>query len=179
MHWQRLVLISSWSPDVSTLYMNDSPRLSKNEVILRSFELFSILLPQISILSRQNCLYLLRNVYSFFKTSFSVRCYSTETQLRPITTNQCVSEVRNTRQSSGDSSFNDSDSDSSRPFRFRLRFQSSWLRFRLRSDSNTIFINDSDSIPTPALLIFLFWLQNYINSDLNILPQIYVCMYIK
>ena len=28
--------------------MNDSPRLSKNEVILRSFELFSILLPQMA-----------------------------------------------------------------------------------------------------------------------------------
>ena len=32
----------------------------------------------------------------FLKTSFSVRCYHKETQLRPITTNQCVSEVRNT-----------------------------------------------------------------------------------
>ena len=54
----------------------------KNEVTLRSIELFSILLRQISILSRQNCFYLLRSVYSFFKTSISVRCCATETQLR-------------------------------------------------------------------------------------------------
>ena len=54
MHWQRLVLISSWSQDVSTLYMNDSPRLSKNKVALRTIE---HLLPQISILSRQNCIF--------------------------------------------------------------------------------------------------------------------------
>ena len=54
---------------------------------IRSIELFSTLLRQICILIRQNCLYLLRRVYSFFKTSFSVRCYPTEMQLRPITTN--------------------------------------------------------------------------------------------
>ena len=34
---------------------------------LNSIGLLSILLLQITILSRQNCLYLLRSVYSFFK----------------------------------------------------------------------------------------------------------------
>ena len=33
---------------------------------------------------------------------------------------------------------------------------SSHLGYDSDSDSNTIFMNDSDSIPTPALLIFLF-----------------------
>ena len=41
------------------------------------------------------------------------------------------------------------------------------------SDSNTIFMNDSDSIPTPALPIFWLWLQNYISSDLNTSPGVY------
>ena len=81
--WQMLDLIFSWSPDVSTLhlrpYLDDSPSLPKTKFVLlllilcrtafhcriRSIELFSTLLQH--ILSRQNCLYLLRTVYSFLK----------------------------------------------------------------------------------------------------------------
>ena len=75
-------------------------------------------------------------------------------------------------QTWGDSSFNDSDSDSdsSTPF----NSDSSHLCYD--SDSNIIFMNDSDSdsysIPTAALLILWFWLQNYINSDLNTRPDV-------
>ena len=47
--------------------IDDLPRLSKNEVSFRSIGQVSILLRQTSILSLQNCLYLLRSVYSFLK----------------------------------------------------------------------------------------------------------------
>ena len=87
-------------------------------------------------------------------------------------------------QTWGDSSFNDSDSDSDSSTPFDSDSDSSHLGYYSDSDSdsNIIFMNDSDfgsdsdsdsySIPTAALLVLWFWLQNYINSDLNTRPDV-------